>query len=369
MFKKNNRGRKIRHYGPSYYTRPRRKRYILGLVGLAALVFCVGWLAGPHIIDFGTGVWYSVVNPKQPASSQGAASQAGSAVQPTVQPTQQPTAVPEAQQPTTAVVDGRWTAVSLSALKDEQAMRTAAAEAAAQGFAYALITLKDTSGYLYYPSQVPLAVGSIAASTVDASMAAQLFQQAGVTPVACLSAFRDPLAPYTDRAIGIRYKGSDYMWLDNAANAGGKAWLNPYHPDAVGYIGDLIAELSAMGYEHVLLSGVQFPAQVSSKQDFGAVGTATRAEALTAAVAGWNTRFEGSVTLWYEYSYDACAAPVPALGATPCQLGVQNLMLRLPVAEEDEVIDLSGLEDIVAAMKDGGCAYVAVRDAAMADFH
>ena len=366
MFKKNSRGRKIRHYGPSYNTRPRRRRHFWGLVCLAVAVFVIGWLAGPHILDFGTGIWYSVVNPKP---SSGVSQPASSQVQPTAQPTQQPTALPEAQQPTTAIVAGRWTASSLSALADEEAVRAAAADAAAQGFTYAIIPLKDTSGYLYYPSQVPLAQGSVAASTVDAALVAKAFQQAGVTPVASLSAFRDPITPYTDRAIGIRYRGKDYMWLDNTAAAGGKAWLNPYHADAVDYIGDLVEELSAMGYEHALLSHVQFPSQVSSKQDFGDVGTATRADALKNAIAGWNTRFEGRVTLWYEYSYNACTAPVPALEATPCQLGVQNLMLRLPVAEEDEVIDLSGLAGIVTAMKDGGCSYVAVRDAAIADFH
>ena len=54
-----------------------------------------------------------------------------------------------------------------------------------------------------------------------------------------------------------------------------------------------------MGYEQVVLTGVQFPNIITRKQDFGASGGKSRegrAAQLTADIAAWQTRFAGSVT-------------------------------------------------------------------------
>lgn len=369
MFNRNRRGRRVKHYGHNYYSRRQRARRTAGLLCAAALVFAVGWLAGPHILDFGTGLWYSVVHPKPEAESQSQPA-ASSRAQPQATPQPESTALPEELQPTAAIVEGKWAAVNLSALGSQQAIEAAAANAAANGVSYALITLKDTSGYIYYQSAVPAASGSIAASTVDAAAVAAAFKAAGVTPVACLSAFRDPIAAYTDRSMGIHYANSDYMWLDNAADAGGKPWLNPYSDGAVQFIGDLIEEAAALGYDHVVLSTVQFPVYVSAKQDFGDTAGLSRAQALQKDIAVWADRFAGRVTLWYEYGYAACQTPSTALDALPSELGVENLVLRMPApaAEGETPPDVSALDEIVQAMKDGGCAYVVVRDGSTADF-
>lgn len=370
MFEKNKRGRRVKHYGHQFYSRRQRVKHILGLLCAIVLVFGVGWFAGPHILDFGTGLWYGVIHPK-PASSQ-SESQTPASSQPQPQATPEPeiTAVPEEMQPTSAVVEGRWTTVNLSALGSPEAIQAAAANAAAEGVSYALITLKDTSGYIYYPSAVAAASGSIAASTVDAAAVAEAFKAAGVTPVACLSAFRDPLAPYTDRSMGIHYAGSDYMWLDNAADAGGKPWLNPYSDGAVQFVGDLIEEAASLGYDHVVLTTVQFPAQVSAKQDFGATGGLNRGQVLQKDIAVWQSRFAGRVTLWFEYDYAACQTAGTALDAVPSALGVENLLLRMPApaAESEAGVDEAALEGVVQAMKNGGCAYVVVREGSTAEF-
>ena len=57
-------------------------------------------------------------------------------------------------------------------------------------------------------------------------------KDAGLTPVAAICAFQDPIAARADRTMAIHYRDaenpqSDYLWLDAAANAGGKPWLNP----------------------------------------------------------------------------------------------------------------------------------------------
>lgn len=383
MFKRNKRGRRLKRYRRSFYSGRDRAKQIGGLVLLAALVFGVGWLAGPHLIDLGTGLWYGVVNPKhdddssqaggsgstaaQPAGSQTAQSGADSQPQPT--PTPDVTALPEDLQPTADILEGNWVTVSLSALGSPEAIQTAAESAAAGGAQYALVTLKDASGYIYYPSAVANASRSIAASTVDAAAVAAAFKAAGVTPVASLAAFRDPIASYTDRTMGIHYANSDYMWLDNAADAGGKPWLNPYSDLAVGFIGDLIAEVHGLGYDHVVLTRVQFPWQVSTKQDYGDTKGLDRAGALASAITAWGERFAGQVTLWYEYEYSECAAASQSLGALPAELGAANLLMRVEAGDEENPGPTAEQVDAaVQAAKAGGCTYVVVREGSAAGF-
>ena len=139
---------------------------------------------------------------------------------------------------------------------------------------YAVVPLKDTAGSLYYASQVPAAAGSVAANPVDAAAIARVFKANGITPVAQLAAFRDPAGARADHAMAIRYKGQEYLWLDNKASAGGNPWLNPYAAEAVQYIGDLIEEVHGMGFDQVLLKNVQFPSSTSSSR-------------ITAAPTGW----------------------------------------------------------------------------------
>ena len=57
------------------------------------------------------------------------------------------------------------------------------------------------------------------------------------------------------------------------------------------YIGDLIAEVHAAGFDQVLLENVQFPSSTSTKQDYGATNGVDRAGQLTADIAAWQARF------------------------------------------------------------------------------
>ena len=54
-------------------------------------------------------------------------------------------------------------------------------------------------------------------------------------------------------------------------------WLNPYAAETVQYIGDLIAEVHAAGFDQVLLENVQFPSSTSAKQDYGTTNGVDRA--------------------------------------------------------------------------------------------
>lgn len=352
---------RVKRYRRSFYNgRVYWAKRIGGWVLAAAVLFGVGFLVAPRLLDLGTSAWYSAVRGQTPDSTSQAASapDASSAVQATPAPT--PAATPV---PADTVTDGAWATLSLSALTSPEAIQQAAADLKAQGVTYALVPLKDASGYIYYASALPAAAGSIAATTVDAGAVARALTDQGIVPVAYLCAFQDPISVYTDRSMAIHLRDSDYLWLDAAsAEVGGKPWMNPYSATAVQFIGDLIAEVSDLGYQQVVLSAVQFPSYVSEKQDFGDTAGLDRAGILAQDIAAWDQRFADQLVLWYEVPYDSCVTPSTTLGSvTPDALGIQNLMLR---QDEPPAADATPTQaDVVAAMQSGGCTHVALRQA------
>ena len=377
------RNKKVKRYHRSFYSRGMKIKKALGILLLAVVVLGVAWLAAPYVLDWATHTWYTVVRDRDlsdssqaaasapeaesaPASSESSASSTGAS---SGAASSQAAASSEPEPlPGTAVREGSWAAVSLSALSDEAAIRAEARSLAEQGVTYALIPFKDTSGYIYYASAVPAASRSVAATVVDPALIASVFKEEGLVPVAGVAAFQDPVASYTDRSMAIQYAGEGgYLWLDAAnAAAGGKAWLNPYADTANAFIGDLIEELYGCGFEQVCLSAVQFPPIVSSRQSFGETGGRSRDAQLAADIAAWDARFAGRVTLWYEYPLASCTGVSPELGALPAQLGVRNLVISLPVGETQDPAALAGT---ASQMKELGAAYVVVRDSETGRFY
>ena len=250
----------------------------------------------------------------------------------------------------------------MTALTDEAAIRAAARQLKQQGADYALVTLKDAAGTVYYASGMANAAQSITENPVDAANIAAILREEGIIPAAQLAAFTDPVSVYTDRSMGVHYDGNS-LWLDNVSAAkGGKAWMNPFAASAVQYIGDLIEEVQGMGYEQVVLTGVQFPNIITRKQDFGASGGKSRegrAAQLTADIAAWQPRFAGSVTLWVSYPDALCTAANDALGTTGVSLGMENLLVTRSTA-----LDADSRAAPEQAAADAGVQHVVVHDAA-----
>lgn len=342
-----NKRRKVKHYRRSFYSRGMRVRRAVGIGVLVVVVLAAAWLAAPYVLDWATHTWYTVVRDRDlsassPAASesltqeQEALSEAASEVASSAAPSQ-PEPDPEPEAPAvdpTAVVEGPWARAELSALTDEAAIRAEARRLADQGTVYALVPLKDSQGVLYQ-SAVPAAASGIHGS-VEGAAVARIFREEGLVPVAQLEAFRDPLAARADRSMAIRYRSpdsgaTDYLWLDAASTeAGGKPWLNPYADTAVRYVAALLEETRQMGFAHAALEGVQFPSQVSSKQEFGVTGARPRAEQLAADIAAWQAQFEGSLTIWLSYPLSSCTGSPSSLGAPAAQLGMRRLLVRLP---------------------------------------
>lgn len=333
---------KLKHYKQRSYARRGllRRRILKWVLGLAIL-FGVGWLVAGPVVDLGTGLWYSIKNGRQDAgpaassTSDPAASGSEGASAPESAP---PQATPAAS--TTAIVTGDWSYVALSGLSNEEQAAATAADLAGQGVSYAVITLKDAQGYVYYDSQVELAAPSKAGRLVDAAMAARVFREAGLIPVAGISAFEDPTTPYTDRELAVHYGSQDVIWLNASASAGGVPWLDPTDTAARQYIADLIAEIKGLGFDQFLLSGVQFPSGYSLEGAGYDAGLATEIDK-TAQLAGlidaWQQQADGDGSvLWFEYPADQAALEASDTIGSLAGLGVRNLVLDMDALSPED---------------------------------
>lgn len=351
------RRQKVKRYHRSFYSRSTRIRRGIGIAVLVAVVLGAAWLAAPHVLDWATHTWYTVVKNRDleaesasraAASSEAAASSAAQAAS--------SAAASEPEEPELdgkAITGGSWAEVDVSTLTDDAAIRAAAQQLKAQGAEYGLVTLKDANGVIYYASGAAAAAGSVTAAPVNPARIAAIFREEGIIPAAQLAAFKDPVSPRTDPSMAIHYNG-DALWLDAQKN--GNPWLNPYSEAAVEYVGDLVEELHGMGFEQVVLTNVQFP-KLSKKQDYGTTNGVSRADQLKADIAALQDRFAGSVTLWFSYTLDQCNTSSVALDVPAVTLGMENLLVTA------DSMDDAAREQLQQSAAENGVQHLVVRSA------
>ena len=341
----------------------------IGIAVLVVVVLAAAWVAAPHVLDWATHTWYTVVRDRDLSASSAVSESASSGAQSTAASEPAASSVPEKEpEPEvkgTDIVTGLWAEVDVATLTDEAAIRSAARQLKAQGMTYAILTLKDTAGQVYYASQTAVGAANAAPTQVELTSVASIFKEEGLVPVAALTAFRDPAGARADHALAIRYQGQEYLWLDNKASAGGNPWLNPYAAETVQYIGDLIAEVHAAGFDQVLLENVQFPSSTSAKQDYGTTNGVSRAGQLTADIAAWQARFGDTVTLWYGYSLAEVTGSSSQLGAPAAQLGVKNLLVKVP---SSSTLDAAAREELTLSLTEAGVEHLVIRDDAASYF-
>ena len=363
---KRNKPVKIKRYRRSFSGAGDRNnllRRILLWVLILAAIFGVGWLIAKPGLDLASSLWYSYKNRGEISSS---APAEPSSSQPQQTPTPSATPAPE----TADTLSGDWAQVSLSSVDTAEKAAALADQLAQQGVQYAVLTLKDDRGYLYYNSQVPLASGSISSAVVDAASVAQAFRDAGVTPVAGLCAFKDSLAPYADRSAAVKYGSEDITWLDSSAELGGKPWLNPNAASAQQYIADLIAEVRDLGFETVLIQNLQFPE--GNGLDLAGYGEMTLSQPELLAELGHRYEEIEGVEVWFEFPAAAISGQsLTGYGASPATFGLQRVVVRLEststtneageavtVAPATDAASLAALSDPLTA---GGTSAVALR--------
>lgn len=360
---------KVKRYRRSFYSREMRIKKGIGIVILILAVLGAAWFAAPYVIDWATHTWYTVVRNRDLSASSESASAASSEVASSMaasvavssEAAASSVSEPEPEMEGTAVVAGSWAETDVTALTDDDAIRAAAQQLAAQGATYAVVTMKDTAGTVYYASQTAAGAANAASTVVDPARIAAIFKQEGLVPVAKLAAFRDPAGARTVRTMAIGYTNQAYLWLDNKASAGGNPWLNPYSAEAIQYIGDLIDELHDAGFDQIVLENVQFPSAQNGKQDFGQTNGVDRSGQLKADIAAWQDRFGDTVTLWYAYSLGQVTGTSTTLGAPAAELGMQNLLVQVPSKSTMEEISRT---ELLETLKAAGIEHIVIQDTA-----
>lgn len=343
------RRQKIKRYHRSFYSREMKIKRIAGIVVLAAAVLAAAWFAAPHVLDWATHTWYTVVKNRdleaESASREAASSSAAAASAASAASSQAASEPEEDRFDGKCVISGNWVELDAADLTDDAALYAAAKKMKAEGVEYAILTLKDTDGRIFYASEVAAAANSIVEDPLDAAHIASILREEKIAPVAQIAAFKDPISPRTDPSMAIHYNG-DTLWLD--AQKDGNPWMNPYSTAAVEYVGDLAEELAGMGYEQVVLTNVQFP-KLTKKQDYGTTNGVSRADQLKADIRALQTRLKDKATVWFSYTLEQCNDSSVALDVPALTLGVENLLVT-----SDSALDEDALNALESALHDAG---------------
>ncbi|MBC5786718.1 putative glycoside hydrolase [Clostridium facile] len=152
-------------------------------------------------------------------------------------------------------------------LRDSAGLQSFLTQSKTQGYDSVIIPFKTEKGQVLYQTQVVAATqwGAVTQNPVNAQEIYTTVKNAGLTPIAQLSAFQDSTAANGSRDNAITYQGQPKTtWLQGNEKI---RWLNPYKDSARAYIKDLAAELHTMGYEYVMLTNVQFPTAKDTRYD------------------------------------------------------------------------------------------------------
>jgi hypothetical protein len=134
---------------------------------------------------------------------------------------------------------------------------------AAAGMNAVVLDAKDYSGWLTYPSDIPLAAETRSAShAVLRSLTALVHaaHERGVRVLLRITCFHDPWMAMHRHDMAIKGMGD---------------WLDPNNDDVQGYLLDIVDETLTTGVDEIQLDYVRYPTENIGKADFGLAGTKT----------------------------------------------------------------------------------------------
>ena len=248
-----------------------------------------------------------------------------------------------AEAPAPVRTQSRTAYLSLETVKDPDKLAAALKKAIEDGMDSAMLDLKTKEGWVQYPISFKEGVDDYftGQNLLDLKEVAQTISKAGLTPVASIYAYEDTRFQHAETYAGILHKGAEYFWLDNAKEAGGKSWLNPYSPFTREYIEKLIQDAADAGFESIVLRSFRFPVGYSMEQiNFIYDNGKSRQQCLLDEAQHFRTYAqEAGVSLWVEYpSSIVTGEESPAYGGPEAW----------KLAENGTILNLSGAADPAA---------------------
>lgn len=124
-----------------------------------------------------------------------------------------------------------------------------------------ILDFKARNGRLLFASleQPALLAKASIYSNETVRSAIKQFRNAGISVIARVYCFEDPLIAAQNPAFAVTYLDTQVAWLDKKEEDGGKAWLNPYSSKARNYLLKLLREINAFSISGVILESVCFP--------------------------------------------------------------------------------------------------------------
>lgn len=165
-------------------------------------------------------------------------------------------ALPE-EKALTDISEIKGAAVSTDVMNDSEALAGEVSQLKDLGFNAAVFTLKDRGGDIYFRIDSPFASfagGNNIKSELFADEIASAAKSQGLIAVAKIDLLRDSNI-YGENAYGS-YKNADgSLWTDS----NGDSWLSPYDENTFGFIEDISSEISAAGFDYIIISGLSYP--------------------------------------------------------------------------------------------------------------
>lgn len=167
-----------------------------------------------------------------------------------------------------------------------------------------LVDIKDSNGNILYNTANRQAAGwgAVAEAPLDLRALSERLNDEKLMLAVRMFAFQDGIAASSDRDNAIRYQDTEWLWLDNAQELGGKPWLNPYSEEAKQYITSLALESAEMGARLVILESFQFPTGSEANANFGPrAGVVARGDILKNYMAELSAKLreKGTRTAFY----------------------------------------------------------------------
>ena len=206
--------------------------------------------------------------------------------------------------------------LSDSAAASESALTAELAQAKNAGCSVVAVTLKNTTGYLLYKSNIANVKDTeVVSGTLTAQQIASLISKEGLVPAARINTLMDMISPpYVDGSYRIAESQGGGSWHDNRPENGGKIWLSPFKTQTATYIGNITAELSAAGFKHIICANTRYPAFHSVDittylSDLPLTDSAKRAQALWNVINAAKTSAEkNGAQMWLEMSASSIVA-------------------------------------------------------------
>lgn len=124
-----------------------------------------------------------------------------------------------------------------------------------------LFDLKEITGGVTYRSSLESVAKakSQLPGAVDLGAVVSDLNARGLRSIGRIHAFKDAVGPFGLPESQVHYVGTEWTWLDNSKELGGKPWFNPFSPVAQGYILDLVGEAAERGVQELVIDSLHFP--------------------------------------------------------------------------------------------------------------